>query len=368
MKKIVCFIICFLFLCPIVFAQESDTYISVYQQSGAEDLEETLDEEIREMIEELEIDLEDYNSFLALDYSSLLNLLKSIFQKSILGPISIFTVSIGVILCLSVMVSFWNVKSDLTSVYQYISFLIIASVVIIPLVNAFESCVGVIKSLSAFMVSFIPIFCGVLISTGAFSTSALYSGLMLLFSQGVNYIAAFGITPIITIYLCLGFSSAISENEGVYSIALGLKTIVNWVMVFISTLFTGVLSIQNIIGKAADSLTLKTTRFFVGSFVPVVGNALSEALSTVTASFSVLRSTLCGWCMVVIALFILPFIIELFCWRIMLSGLSSVSKMFSQNSLAKLFEVCGVSVGFLIGIFLIVSIMYILSLVIIQIG
>ena len=54
MKKIVCFIICFLFLCPIVFAQESDTYISVYQQSGAEDLEETLDEEIREMIEELE--------------------------------------------------------------------------------------------------------------------------------------------------------------------------------------------------------------------------------------------------------------------------------------------------------------------------
>ena len=97
------------------------------------------------------------------------------------------------------------------------------------------------------------------------------------------------------------------------------------------TVFTGFLSIQSVIGKAADNMTVKTTKFFVGSMVPVVGGALSEALTTVTAGIGMLKSTAAMWCVIVLAIILLPTIIELFLWRIVLSLLASFSQMFSYR-------------------------------------
>ena len=104
----------------------------------------------------------------------------------------------------------------------------------------------------------------------------------------------------------------------------------------------------------------------MGSVVPVVGGALSEALTTVTAGIGLLRSSAMAWCIIVLAIMVVPIVIEMFLWKILLNLLSALSAMFSVGEATKLFEICSVAIGFLIGILLSVTVVFILSLVVIN--
>ena len=67
----------------------------------------------------------------------------------------------------------------------------------------------------------------------------------------------------------------------------------------------------------------------MASFVPVAGPALSEALTTVTASVQLLRSSVGLYAVVAIVLLLLPLIIELFLWRVVIMLANGVSNMLS---------------------------------------
>lgn len=46
------------------------------------------------------------------------------------------------------------------------------------------------------------------------------------------------------------------------------------------TVFTGLLSIQSIVGTSADTLGVKAAKFVVSNFVPIVGSAVADAYTT----------------------------------------------------------------------------------------
>ena len=47
------------------------------------------------------------------------------------------------------------------------------------------------------------------------------------------------------------------------------------------TLFIGFMAIQGVAGGIGDALTLKTAKFMTGTFIPVVGGMLADAVETV---------------------------------------------------------------------------------------
>lgn len=367
MKKLICFIV----LISLIFVPakaESDVYSSALNGSGLGEIEENLSDETRELMDELGIDISDAESFSSLDFSALLPLIESLIKRSLVSPLSALGISICVLLILGLYGGLINEKLPLNLNFSYIGSLILCTTCILPFINTIIDSVSVIKSLSIFMLSFIPIFAGVLIASGKVTSSAFFTSSMMLFSNVINNFSAFIITPFVSIYLCLGITSAISENNGIHQLTKGIKTLINWVLGFVLTIFGGVLSIQSIIGKGADNMAVKTSRFFIGSFVPVVGNALSEALTTVTAGIGLLKSTMCGWCMLVIFIMILPIIIELFLYRMVMMILSSVSKMMNVESVSKIFDVSLSAASFIIGIIILIALMYFFSLCIISGG
>ena len=371
MKRIATVFLLF-FVFSYTFSVSADTpqdiYDEIYDKSEISQLQDGLSEEITKIISELGIDLKSFTSFLDMQPQSLWSVIIDMLGRNITTPLTVFSLALAVILICSTLGGMWPNPIETNQSFTYICLLSLSSVVLIPMTSTVDNCISGIKSVSGFMLTFVPVYAGLMLSSGQVTSAAVYQSIMLGISELVSQVAGFIIAPTISIFICIGMASAIAGIDGTYKLAMTIKNVANWILGFFMTLFTGFLSVQSVIGKSADNLTIKTTRFFVGSTVPVVGGYLSEALTTVVAGLGILRSTAAAWCVLVLALMVLPLIIELFLWRISLNLLSAVSEIFVLPEASKLFQVCSVALGFLVAIILSVSVMFILSLVILKGG
>lgn len=107
---------------------------------------------------------------------------------------------------------------------------------------------------------------------------------------------------------------------------------------------------------------MRTAKFIIGSSVPVAGGVLSEALGTLTASMSLLKSTVGIYGVVICCLIFLPIIIELVLWRITLWIADFVSLQFSLTKISGLLQSLDTVLSVLIGIILLTAAMFIISL------
>jgi stage III sporulation protein AE len=139
-------------------------------------------------------------------------------------------------------------------------------------------------------------------------------------------------------------------------------------MGFISTLFIGILSIQTAVNSSADTLSVKTAKFIVGSTVPVAGGVLAEALTTVTASLNLLKSSVGIWGVLICALTFLPLVIELLLWRVCLWGLAFFGDTFSLSKISNLLKSVDSVLSVLVGIVLLSFAMFTISLTVVILG
>ena len=141
-----------------------------------------------------------------------------------------------------------------------------------------------------------------------------------------------------------------------------VKKLALWVLSLITTVFLGILSIQTVVNAHADNLSMRTAKFIIGSSVPVAGGVLSEALGTLTASMSLLKSTVGIYGVVICCLIFLPIIIELVLWRITLWVSDFVALQFSLSKISGLLQSLDTVLSVLIGIILLTCAMFIISL------
>ena len=362
MKKTAIIIIIFLLF---------STGMSVYAENKTDEsasklaeLQDGLDDEIKDGLSSLGIDVNSYETILSADINSYFSLIKEFFVNGLKKPLSAFAMGSVIILMLSVFSGFWNKGKVMSDVYSYMAMLSVTSIVLMPFISTVSACVNSLKAAGVFMLSFAPVFAGILLLSGKVTSAAVYGSLSIAAVNGITYGVTYIVSPIVGIYLCFGITSVISGIDGAYNTAKRIKSCVTWILGLITTLFSAFVTVQSIVSKGADNLAIKTTKFFIGSSIPVAGSALSDALTTVTASIGVLRASALGWCIILIILYLLPSFLTLMAWRLAFFLLSAVSNIMSTDELSKIFDICSAVAGLMIAVILTVFVMFVISLVI----
>ncbi|RQD76957.1 MAG: hypothetical protein D5R97_03350 [Candidatus Syntrophonatronum acetioxidans] len=65
-----------------------------------------------------------------------------------------------------------------------------------------------------------------------------------------------------------------------------------FVITFCLTIFVGVLGISGVAGSVSDGITLRTAKFLTGTFVPVVGRLVADAVDAVVGASLLLKNGL----------------------------------------------------------------------------
>jgi stage III sporulation protein AE len=92
--------------------------------------------------------------------------------------------------------------------------------------------------------------------------------------------------------LCVAFIDTISGEINFDKLFSLIKGTTKWILGGVFGIFTTILTIQNVIGKSADSVALKTAKFTTEAFIPVIGGTFSQSIELLTACSKYLRSAI----------------------------------------------------------------------------
>ncbi len=360
-KKITAFLIILFLFSFTVCAEESDIYSEQYKNSGVEELTEALPDEARDFLEQNELVLENADWVNNLSAQNVFTHIMEFVKSGGKTPLAVTISLIGIIL-ISALISNNTSSSSALSAAVFATVAATAGIICVPIFSVIQTSVNAMKACTVFMTAFIPVFAVMVASSSAALTAVSSSATLLLATQVVSYITNFVIMPLMSGFLGVSIASNISPIISKSGIADGIRKIAFWIMSLVSAVFIGVLSVQTAVNSAADNLTLKTAKFIIGSAVPFAGTVLSESLSTVTSSMSLLKSSVGIYGVVSLCVIFLPLIIELLLWRVGLIISSAVADLFSVGKISSLFRSIDSMMSLLIGIILLTLAMFIISL------
>lgn len=366
-RKAVFFLLFILIFSFGVSAEEysaDEIYSEQYKQSGADRLFENLPDETARFLRENGIDPENRNFTDSLTAENVFSHIWGFLKTGIKKPLAA-----GIAIVAIVLISAALASSEMTGgaakTSLYATALASAAVICAPTFSVITAATSAMQGCAVFMTSFIPVFAVITASSGTAATAVSMSSLLLGASQAVSFIANFVVTPLMGGYLAISLAAGVSPVISRSGIADGIKKLSYWIMSLLTTVFIGILSIQTSVNAAADTLSVRAAKFIIGSSVPVAGTVVSEALTTVTASMGLLKSTVGVYGVIACCALFLPLICELVLWRLCLMLTGTVSDLFTQGKISGLLRCVDTVMSVLIGLILLTCVMFIISLAVV---
>ena len=148
----------------------------------------------------------------------------------------------------------------------------------------------VIKEMCDFVTKLAPIMSVLLISSGYATTAASFYPV---FSASVYFIGVLVdkcIVPLIYAGCVTGIMNNMSGKLQLNNLNKLIKSVTKWILTFCLTVFSGINAIYGFVTPSADSVGIKTAKFALGSFVPVVGAFLSESVDAVLSGTKLVKN------------------------------------------------------------------------------
>lgn len=362
MKKALILLIALITLLILEFpAFGEDGYGDIYKYSGADKIKDLLDGSVRDFFDSENIDVTDTGWTDNLKTESVIRHIAGFLGSGAKTPVKCGLMIASVIL-IAAAVNVYRGSNATDTAMKFALTLSVTGILLYSMWGSITAAVNVLKSTGTFMMSFVPVYMSILSVSGAPATAAASGGMMLFAAEFVSAAAAFGQSAVIGAYLALCIGSAASPLQGGLGLAEAFKRVGVWFLSLCSTVFLGILGAKNAVNSAADSVSVKTARFILGTCVPVAGNALSGAVNTVSASLSVLKSSVGIYGVLALAVMLIPVICELLTWRLVLVVLGGVCEIFSMPGTSKLLKAFDGVFALLTGAVLLVGLTFIISL------
>lgn len=342
----------------------NEYYKRQYQASGADDLSSSLDSETKKLLDSLGIDISDLESIKAPELQNVFAVIFDCIKNGISKPLSVSVSLIGIMLIFSLI----NAAVPMGKQYGgYTVFVCLACGVILltPAAELIKGCEAVLKSLSGFMVVFVPVLAAVTASAGYGTTSSGMSAMLIGVTQLMSQFVAFFFVPAAGGIMCLGVCSSVSPFSGIAKLCELIKKGALWCFGIATTIFSGVLSMQTSVSAAADTIGIKTSKTIISSMIPVMGPAISETLGTARGCLDLLRSGVGIYGIAGVALTVLPMLVSLICWRIGLWLCSVVSEIFEIKQAAALFKAVDFCIAVLSGALIFAAMLFIISITVV---
>jgi len=257
----------------------------------------------------------------AVTLPGLLNMIAAFFGANIGKCLSLLARICGVLLLVSLFrtLAGESVSKGLEHVLSLCSILSIAALFLTAGATDMTALSDYFKTLRAVCLSFLPLMGTLYAMGGNVGAAVANHAVMSAFLTLLETVCGGTVLPVTGLLLAFAAMDAVADGVSLRSLAALVKQTYTRAFAFLMLLLCGVLGLQHTLAKGSDTLALRTARFVAGSFLPVVGGSVSEALATVSGSVQYLRGTVgVGAIAVMICLF-LPMFLSVCLTRLTLS-------------------------------------------------
>lgn len=223
----------------------------------------------------------------------------------------------------------------------------------------------IISNMSVFITKLSPVFMALLATGGSVSSAAAFHPVLSGAVYAITLLIEKCVVPLITLSAVLGIAGHITPSLKLTSFTALIRSIGKWILTAALTVFTGITAIYGFSAPAFDAVALKTMKFAVGSFVPVVGGILSETVETVLSGTQLMKNAVgvAG----IVSLIVISFVpaLKICAVLIMLRICTAAAEPIAEKQICDMLKDVTASVSLILGMIMTVTVLFIICIAII---
>ena len=287
-----------------------------------------------------------------------LNALLVDFKKLIPILATIFSLAI-----LSNLVGNFKSKSD-KNVGQIVHFVCYSAVIILvcsSITTLINITTTTINSMKGQMEVIFPIVLTLMASVGNTVSVGIYQPTVAMLSGLVINVFSYIILPIFLISFVLGVVGNLSNNVKLSKLSSFLNDVFKWVIGFVFTIFTGLMMVKGISAGSFDSVSIRTTKFALKTYVPLVGGYLSDGFNLIMASSVLIKNAVGTAGLLLIFVSIISPVVTILVFKWCLHLVSAFIEPLLDDKISNFLFSVSKSLNMLIASILCVALMYLIS-------
>ncbi len=320
LKILIAVLLAFSF-CAVAQAAENNTYIDSenfykeqYEASGADKLADYLDKNTKGYMRDIGVETPEFNGILDFSLKSIFDVLTDMVRMNLSSPLKGCLTACGAVIAVTTCSAFFPENEKMKSILNLICGCFVFISVFVPATEALRSGISALILCAGFEKMLIPVLAAVLTVSGNPMSAVSYQGAAFAAAQTVEAFAKDFALPLVMISGALGAVGSLLPTLRLTAVSDMLRKTVQTCVGLVAGLFSGFITLKKLIGASADGLTSKGIKLVTSTFVPVVGGALSEAYTTMSAGLSLLRSSVGVYGILAVAVICMPSVITLALW------------------------------------------------------
>ncbi len=360
------------FLCllvPSVSAQidTDELYRQQLEAGGVTDLPGQLPANVQELLSQMEWDSFDPDTYTDLEFSSLLSALFTLLGEQSSDSLQALGTLLGVVLLGGLLTGLESVSVSvpLRQTFHGLAVAGGGAALLVPLAGLLNTVAQTVEQVTVFLTAYAPVYATVVATGGRPTGAVVYQATLLGASQLLVWAVQSAVFPVLMVSLAFGSAGSVAEGFRLDALSGFLHKGILWFLGLFSTVYSGLMSIQQMVSAAGDTLGGRVIRFSLSSFVPVVGGLLSEAYNTVRGCGDVLRSTVGCFGVVAVVLVIVPPLCSCICWSVSLHLAAAGAGLFCLTPVERLCKTAAGVVRVLIALLAVFALLMVVSTVVV---
>lgn len=256
-------------------------------------------------------------------------------------------------------------KKSTTEIIYFACYAAMISVVVAKVAKLLIGATATVNSMQSLMNAAFPVLLTLLTALGAVTSASVYQPVTAILATGVTTVVTSLVMPLFIAATTIGIIGNLSKNIKLSKLTDFFKTCANFILGGVFGIFATFLSAQGVTGAVADTVSIKTAKFALQSYVPLLGGYLSDGFDLVLAGLVLIKNS-AG---LVITLLILSAIaapvIEIAVFSLGLRLVSGLIEPVSDERFSLMLTGVSKNLGILIAIILGVGFMFIVTVMLI---
>lgn len=228
------------------------------------------------------------------DGTSLWNSVINMFFENLLSLLPIISIIIAVALIGSMIQGLkpYNNGKSISNIIHFVTYGIIVVLVLSITVKMVSLTTNTLQSMKSQMDAIFPILLTLLTAIGGTASTAVYQPAMAILASTIMNLFTYLLLPIFIFSVVFSVVSNLSNNVKLEKFTSFFNSSYKWLTGLIFTIFTAFLSIQGITAGSIDGISIRTAKYAIRSYIPIVGSYLSDGMGIILLSSNLIKNAL----------------------------------------------------------------------------
>ena len=249
-------------------------------------------------------------------------------------------------------------KNSLSNIVHFVTYGVILVILGATITKLISMAKSTLDSVNGVFSNIFPILLTLLSAVGGSVSVGIYQPAIGFLGNVFVNLSTFVLLPMFIFSIVFSIVGNLSNNVKLDKFVDFLQGSFKWCIGLLFTVFLSFVSIQGIMAGSIDGLSIRTAKYAIKSYVPIVGGYVSDGLSIILASSSLIKNAVGGVGLFLLLSIAISPVISIVLFMISLKFMAGIIEPIGDKKIANFVSSLSKSMSLLIGLIVSVCFMY----------